>query len=316
MSEPSPAPDPAAQRPALSVVIPSYNGGHVIGQCLAALVSQQATVPFEVIVVDSSTDGSPELIRSRFPSVRLIRFETQTPAPVQRNTGIRAAGADLIGLMDQDCLPDPGWVQGMVDAFAAHPEVSAVAGGIRPANPEARCGLANFLLEFREFLHWRPAGITRHWITCNVTVRREVFERYGYFPAHLWPGDDVIVAQAAAAGGALTWFAPKLTIAHLNRTDLAGILPHARKLGWGSAQIRRLLPQRENAWLARCPGATWLLPAAMPLRLLMALLRWSPATALRAVPLLPTMARIAACWAAGFRSGLRDPLPEPEAPSS
>jgi GT2 family glycosyltransferase len=293
--------------PVLSVVIPSYNGAHVIGDCVAALVAQEAEFAFEVIVVDSSSDGTVELLRGRFPQVRLIHFEQQTAAPRARNIGIGEAGGEIIGLMDQDCIADPGWVQGMVQAHRAHPEVLAVAGGIRPANPRSLWGLANFYLEFREFNHIRPPEPGNNWITCNVSVKRELFAKYGLFPEDLWPGDDVIVAQSAAAAGEKARFAPELSIAHVNRGELRRILPHARKLGWASARIRKLLPTVPDAWMVRRPWSAWLVPLARPLRVLWCFLKWRPVAALKALPLLPAMVLICCWWARGFMEGAREP---------
>lgn len=289
-----------------SVIIPSYNGAHVIGDTLAALLGQETDFDFEVIVADSSSDETPELIRERFPQVTFIRFEQQTPAPQARNAAIRRAQGEIIGMIDQDCLADPGWLQGMVEAHRAHPEVAAVAGGIRPANPARLWGLANFYLEFREFNHIRPPGMTDNWITCNVSLKRRVFEQYGYFPEDLWPGDDVILAQTMRAAGEKALFAPQLSIAHVNRGELRRILPHARMLGWASAQVRRRLPSVPDAWMARMPLSAWAVPVARPLRVLGCFARWRPAAALKALPLASAMSLICLWWATGFWEGARE----------
>lgn len=294
------------QEPTLSVVIPSYNGAPVIADCLAALLAQETDFGLEVIVVDSSSDETPRLIPERFPQVRFFHLDQQTPAPRARNLGVAAARGQILGLMDQDCIVDPGWAQGMVQAHRQHPEVGAVAGGIRPANPGKLLGLANFLIEFREFNHVRPQELTNHWITCNVTLKRELWDRFGPFPEDLWPGDDVIVAQAAAAAGEKTLFVPELSLAHVNRSSLRALLPHARKLGWGSAQIRRRLPSAPNEWMVRYPLSVLALPLAHPLRTLGCFLKWRPLAALKALPLLPFMSLICVWWSRGFWEGARE----------
>src|SRR5437764_15342959 len=60
---------PAVARAA--VVIPNWNGIRFLGDCLRSLVGQSH--PARIIVVDNaSTDGSPELVRARFPEVTLL----------------------------------------------------------------------------------------------------------------------------------------------------------------------------------------------------------------------------------------------------
>lgn len=290
--------------PVASVVIPSYNGGEMTRRCLEGLVGQETDFEFEIIVVDSSSDETPSLVSEQFPQVRLTHFGQQTAAPRQRNIGVQQARGQIIAMMDQDCVPDPGWLQGMVDAHREHPDLLVVAGGIRPANPEQLIGLANFCLEFREFNHIRPQQMTGHWITCNVSMKRELFERYGMFPENFWPGDDVVLANRMASSGNSVLFVPELSIAHINRARLSAILPHARKLGWASAVLRRVLPDRENAWLVRHPVLAAFLPVALPMRTLNSFIRWSPTAALKAVPLLPIMSLISIWWGRGFCDGI------------
>ena len=61
-----------------TVVIPNYNGIRYIEDCLDSLYTGTQK-EIEVIVVDNaSTDGSMELVRDKFPQVRLILNEENT----------------------------------------------------------------------------------------------------------------------------------------------------------------------------------------------------------------------------------------------
>ncbi|HTO93656.1 MAG TPA: glycosyltransferase, partial [Bacteroidota bacterium] len=63
----------ADPRPFCSVVIVTYNGKDLLRPCLAAAIAQRYS-PYEVILVDNaSTDGSADLVRAEFPTVRLVR---------------------------------------------------------------------------------------------------------------------------------------------------------------------------------------------------------------------------------------------------
>ena len=61
-------------KPELSVIIASYNAETTIKDCLESLVDQIGGHPFEIIVVDSSTDRTPEIVNSQFPQVRFFQF--------------------------------------------------------------------------------------------------------------------------------------------------------------------------------------------------------------------------------------------------
>ena len=48
--------------PAVSVIVPSYNAARTISGCLESLQRQSSPEPFEIIVVDSSSDGTAQLV--------------------------------------------------------------------------------------------------------------------------------------------------------------------------------------------------------------------------------------------------------------
>lgn len=108
-------------RPAVSVIVPCYNGGRFIDQ-LEATLAAQTFRDFETIVVD---DGSRDDTAARLdrlpPSVRVIHQANQGPGAA-RNTAIRAARADLILALDCDDQLDATYLEETVAAMRAAPE--------------------------------------------------------------------------------------------------------------------------------------------------------------------------------------------------
>src|ERR1041384_3093106 len=93
--------------PLLSVIVPCYNSERTIRACLKAIINQQTSIPFDVTVVDSSADRTPEIIEREFPAVHLIRLSKRTFAGAARNIGIRATRAPYCLMIDSDCLAKP-----------------------------------------------------------------------------------------------------------------------------------------------------------------------------------------------------------------
>lgn len=57
----------------LSVIVVNYNSGEIIKDCLASVFDKITGIDFEVIVSDNgSTDGSVEMIKNEFPTVRIV----------------------------------------------------------------------------------------------------------------------------------------------------------------------------------------------------------------------------------------------------
>ena len=74
-----------------SIVVLNYNGRHLLGECLDAVLRQ--TYPNrEVIVVDNgSTDGSQDFVREKFPSFRLLQLPANIGPAGGHNLGIKTA---------------------------------------------------------------------------------------------------------------------------------------------------------------------------------------------------------------------------------
>lgn len=64
----------------ISVVVPSFNSKRTIRETLGAILGQQTKHALEVIVVDSSNDGTGDIIEKEFPTVRLFRLELRIHA--------------------------------------------------------------------------------------------------------------------------------------------------------------------------------------------------------------------------------------------
>ena len=111
---------------AASVVIPTYNRRDVLRRSIASALSQ--TVPVEVIVLDdASTDGTPDMVRGEFPSVRFERYGTGPNGPATlRNRGSELATSDVLFPIDDDAIMvSPRTVEQTLAEFD-HPRVGAV----------------------------------------------------------------------------------------------------------------------------------------------------------------------------------------------
>jgi len=94
--------------PLVSIVVPTKNSAAILPRLLDSIRAQNYK-PIEVIVVDNhSTDGEPELVRTRYPEAR---FFTQGPERnVQRNFGARQARGEFVMFFDSDMELQPALV--------------------------------------------------------------------------------------------------------------------------------------------------------------------------------------------------------------
>jgi N-acetylglucosaminyl-diphospho-decaprenol L-rhamnosyltransferase len=99
--------------PDISVVIVTWNGRPHLEVCLTALLGQQG-VDAETIVVDNaSTDGTAEVVRARFPWVRLLVLPENRGFAGGNNAGVREAGGQYVAFLNDDTSVDRGWLSAL-----------------------------------------------------------------------------------------------------------------------------------------------------------------------------------------------------------
>lgn len=115
--------------PLVSVIIPNYNGVHLLPGCLEALSAQ--SYPAErtelILVDDGSSDDSASYVRTHYPRVRVVPLERNRGFVGACNAGASAAAGELLVLLNNDTEPEPGWLAALVEAAIAHPQAGAIA---------------------------------------------------------------------------------------------------------------------------------------------------------------------------------------------
>ena len=108
-----------ADSPRVAAVVVTYNRRDLLLESLAAVLGQ-TRAPDKVIVVDNaSEDGTAAAVRGQFPSVHLAELRRNSGGAGGFAGGMALAladGADLIWLMDDDTVPEPGALTALLGA--------------------------------------------------------------------------------------------------------------------------------------------------------------------------------------------------------
>jgi glycosyltransferase involved in cell wall biosynthesis len=200
--------DPPAMR--VTVVVPTRGRAAYLEVTLDSLCRQRSRAAHELLVVDDgATDATPE-VAERF-GVRLIRHGERRSLNAARNTGIRAARADLIAFVDDDVLVPPGWLDALVDGADRHPDAEAFGGPIRPrfeGRAPRACGREDPPITTLD-LGSEDVEAPMVW-GANFAVRRSAVERIGEFDESLdrAHGDEEDwLLRLRAAGGRIVYLA-------------------------------------------------------------------------------------------------------------
>lgn len=109
----------------ISVVIPSYNAGALLGEALDSVLSQSRPAHEIIVVDDGSTDNTAAIVREYGDAVRYIWQQNQGQA-VARNTGIAAATGDWVALLDSDDVFLPDRLRRAAETVEANPRLMVV----------------------------------------------------------------------------------------------------------------------------------------------------------------------------------------------
>ena len=120
--------------PCVSVVIPCYNYGRYLPECVASITHSQPGVAVEVIIVDDkSTDGSLEIARTIAKNdyrVRVIAHDRNLGHIATYNDGLDAATGEFVLLLSADDLLTPGALGRAASLLVAEESVGFVYGNV------------------------------------------------------------------------------------------------------------------------------------------------------------------------------------------
>lgn len=211
----------------VSVVISTRDRPDALARCLDALRAGDRQ-PAELVVVDQGRGGSARPVvephRAEGWSVVYLAQEPRGLAAAQ-NAGVRAAGSAVVAVTDDDCIPDPRWLEVVSRTFAGAPGVDVLTGRVLPAPP---CG------EKVMPVSTRPSTVRREFrgkqvpwhlgSGNNFALRREWYLRVGGCDERLGPGApgqggvDMDLFYRLLRAGARVRYEPEALVLHERQT--------------------------------------------------------------------------------------------------
>jgi GT2 family glycosyltransferase len=250
------------------VVIPSYNGRHLLETCLASVIRHRPAAPrIEVIVADDgSTDDTPGWLSETHPDVRLVRLVRNRGFCAAANVGIEAARGEFLQLLNNDTEVTAGWIEAGLAPFS-DPKVGSVAPLVLVRSDPSRVDSAGDSYALVGWPSKRGHGQeARRWLDhpadpvfgasgSSAFYRTEALRRVGAFdPSFGSYYEDVDLAFRLRWAGYGCVFAPTCRILH----EVSASYDHARP-----ALQRRMARNAEILFWTDLP-ASWLVAAVVP----------------------------------------------------
>ena len=247
----------------ISVLVVSHNTRDYLAHTLTRLAEDGGDAVQEVIVVDNaSTDGSPQMVREDFPTVRLLAQEDNLGFGAANNLGAATARGQALLLLNSDAWPTPGALDLLANQLNKDPQLGALTPALAYPNGSPQFAWAPWTGVPGEALQklrnpWESHSLTHrplprpfsYWVTAAcLLVRRRAFEAIGGFDEDFFLYfEDVDLCRRLHQAGWRLGVEPRALAYHIKGASDRG---HRAELEYRRSQLRYYTKHR-SAWEQR-----------------------------------------------------------------
>jgi len=211
-----------------SIVMPVWNRVELTRDCLTALAGLKDQPEYELIVVDNgSTDGTTDFLRQLSGDVRVIVNEENLGFAKACNQGAAAARGKYLVFLNNDTIPQPGWLTALVAEVDNHAEVGVVGskllypnGTVQHAGVVRDCARRLPYHIYKGFAAGHPAVNQRREFqivtAACLLIRRALFDEVGGFDEGYVNGfEDADLCLKVRERGYVVVYQPRSVVVHL-----------------------------------------------------------------------------------------------------
>jgi GT2 family glycosyltransferase len=224
----------------LSIIIVSYNVRDLLQQALDSLIDAAFGLDYEIFVVDNhSKDATIEMVKEKYPEVKLIINQKNAGFSVANNQAIALAKGEYVLVINPDTITSVDTLQKSISFMDNHLDTGGL--GVRMINaqgkylPESKRGLPTIWVSFCKFLGLHLAfpqskifnkyymGWINEYETAEIDIlagafmllRKQSLEKIGYFDeAFFMYGEDVDLSYRLKLAGFKNYYYPETYIIH------------------------------------------------------------------------------------------------------
>jgi len=214
----------------VSVVIPNWNGAHLLRDVCLPSLARQTYRDFSVVVVDNgSSDGSAQYVATAWPSVELVRLKRNHGFAGAVNRGIEASRSEFVALLNSDIELEPSWLEHAVAALDQQRSAGSVTGKILQFKDRALIASAGDTITWDAICDGRGRGQSDvgqfdagepvfSGTGAASLYRRSAFDVVGLFDEDFFAYlEDVDWGFRAQLAGFSCWYTPNARSYHMGR---------------------------------------------------------------------------------------------------
>ena len=170
-----------------SIIIITYNHKKYLESCINSVLKQD--YPHEIIVIDNcSQDGSAQVIREKFPNIKLIESLENKGYGAGNNLGVKHAIGEYTVILNPDTIVEDGWLRELVKPLENEKKITTSKILLYNGSTINTCGNLNHFtgLTFTRGLGAEPSAYQKlEYVSgfsgCSFAMRKKDFEWLGGF---------------------------------------------------------------------------------------------------------------------------------------
>lgn len=220
----------------VAVIIVNWNTRELLAECLASVAETTEGLDLETVVVDNgSSDGSPDMVRERFPRVRLIANCDNLGFAAANNQAIASTATPYVLMLNSDARLRPGAVRCLLERLVSAPRAGLVGAQLRDPDGAFQLSHVRFPSLGQEALvlsgvgrllygPWYPSfGPDRDerarvvdWVggACMLARRDALNDVGGFDEGYVLYGEEMDLCYALRRAAWQVWYEPAALVIH------------------------------------------------------------------------------------------------------
>jgi len=238
--------------PTVSIIVVTRKGGEQLEECIKSILNQN--YPYDrcrvIVVGDSDASIALSSLAQKY-GVRVIGLSGKPGA--KRNIALKEVDSDIVVFCDDDVIVHREWLRTLIPYFTDS-RVAVVGGpNLTPlhSNLRERCSgyiFSSFLGSAAMTARYLPDGTTvreadeTDLISCNMAIRKSIFDRVGGFPEDIWPNEENILLHLIKKAGYRLLYVPNAIVWHRRRPVFLEHVKQNFRYGRGRGEMTRRHP--------------------------------------------------------------------------
>jgi len=222
--------------PTVAIIVVSWNTRELLAECLDSVTETAEGLDVETVVVDNgSADGSPEMVRARFPEVRLIANRDNLGFARANNQGIATTATPFVLMLNSDARLCPGTLSRLLERMSAAPRAGLIGAQLRDPSGAFQLSHVRFPTLWQEALMLTGLGRVLHgpwypsvapsadhqarvvdWVggACLFGRREALDDVGGFDEGYGLYGEELDLCYVLRQAGWEVWYEPAATVIH------------------------------------------------------------------------------------------------------